>query len=123
MSIPRMNLTFGPGDICSPFLNCSQRNSLINLISSLQFEDDGYMDSMTCPASGGSYVLLCKSFYDNFFRMEALPQSPSLIGEDSLAHLKNTSVLTIILLISVLVITGLCSTNFVIIKKVMKYQS
>ena len=122
MSIPRMNLSFGSGDICSPFSNCSQRDSLINLISSLQFEDDGYMDSMTCPASGGSYVLLCKSFYDNFFRMEALPQSPSLIGEDSLAHPKSTSILMILLLICVLVIIGLCLTNFVNIRKVKKYQ-
>ena len=123
MSIPRLNMSFGPGDTCSPFSNCSQRDSLINLISSLQFEEDGYMNSMGCPESGGSYVLLCKSFYDNFFRMESLPQSPSLIGEDHLAHAKTTSTLMILLLVCVLVIIGLCLTNFVNIRKVKKYQS
>ena len=123
MSIPRMNVSFGSGDICSPFSNCSQRNSLISLISSLEFEDDGYMDRMACPASDGSYVLLCKRFYDNFFRTEAWPQSPSLIGEDSLASPKSTSILMVFLLICVLVIIGLCLTNFVNIRKVKKYQN
>ena len=73
-----------------------RRFLLINLISSLQFVDDGYMNRTTCPESGGAYVLLCKSFYDNFLVTEALPQSPALIGEDSFAYLKNTSILMIL---------------------------
>ena len=122
MSIPRFNLSFGNGDNCSPLSSCSQRDSLINLISSLQFEDDGYSNSMECAFSNNSYVLLCKSFYESFFRLESMPQSTSLNGHDNADEGKTSSILLILLLISVLIIICLVLNNLVNIRKITKYQ-
>ena len=122
MSIPRFNLSFGNGLDCSPLLSCLQRDSLINLISNLQFEEDGYSNSMECAFSNNSYVLLCKSFYESFFRIESLPQSATLNGHDNTNGGNSTSLLLILLLISALIIIGLVLNNSVNIRKIMKYQ-
>ena len=122
MSIPRFNLSFGNEVNCSPLSSCSQRDSLINLISSLQFEEDGYSNSMECAFSNNSYVLLCKSFYESFFRLESLPQSSTLNGHDNTDEEKSTSLLLILLLISALTIIGIVFNNSVNIRKIMKYQ-
>ena len=122
MSIPRFNLSFGNNVNCSPLSSCLQRDSLMNLIANLQFEEDGYSNSMECALSNNSYVLLCKSFYESFFGLESLPQSASLNGHDHADEEKGASILLILLLVSALIIIGLVLNNLVNIRKITKYQ-
>ena len=117
---PRLNLPFGPGK-CSPLANCTQRDSLINLITNLDFEDDGFENSMKCAQSTETYVLTCRSFYDNAIRDESLPD-PCSMSETNITSDSTERVIWMVLLLCVLVIVCLSLNTLRLVSKLRRDQ-
>ena len=118
---PRLLLPIATGD-CSPFLNCTQRDALINLILRSDFEDDGLDPTMSCAHSNGSYVLLCQNFYENSIQVENAPDAENLIRKRNVNDREASGILLIALLICVILIMVLVLTNLTLITKIRQSQ-
>lgn len=103
---PRLWLPFGPGD-CSPFSNCTQRDELISLITNFHFANDDYDNNMDCSHSSSSYVLLCRSFYNNYVETSSLPDQ----------------IIWIAILVCVVIIVCLSLNTVRLVKKVRQYEN
>ena len=102
MTGPRLHLPFGPG-ACSPFSNCTQRDSLITLITSLNFEEDGFDNNMDCSHSSNSYVLQCRSFYESSMQMDNIIQS-RLVSQPPDTTISSNQILGLLLILCVILI-------------------
>ena len=118
---PRLLLPISSGD-CSPFLNCTQRDALINLILNLSFEDDGLDNTMTCAQSNTSYVLLCQNFYEDSIQGQNSPDAATLIQNMNANDWDAYGILLIALLICVILIIVLVLTNLTLISKMRQSQ-
>ena len=118
MTGPRLHLPFGPG-ACSPFSNCTQRDSLITLITSLNFEEDGLDNNMDCAHSSNSYVLQCRSFYESSMQMDNIIQS-RLVSQPPDTTISSNQILGLLLILCVILIFFLSLNTLRLERKLRK---
>ena len=118
MTGPRLHLPFGPG-ACSPFSNCTQRDSLITLITNLNFEEDGLDNNMDCSHSSNSYVLQCRSFYESSMQMDNIIQS-RLVSQPPDTTISSNQILGLLLILCVILIFFLSLNTLRLERKLRK---
>jgi hypothetical protein len=117
---PRLLLPLVRGE-CSPFVNCTAKDAILNLIINSDLEEDGG-STMTCAQSSGSYVLMCKNLYENSCQVGNSPDAASLIQNMKANDTDSYGVLLIALIVCVILVMALVLSNLMLITKIRKAQ-
>ena len=123
MTMPRLHVTFSPNNQnCAPFQNCTQRNDLVNLISTLEFtdsnEDINLEDEISCElAQNPKYALLCGDYYEELLSCQDGLQEQFDSGSTK------SQILGVVIFICVMAIIGLVLNTVRLRRKLGTFES